>query len=145
MKAVLFLCTGNYYRSRFAEELFNHRANNAPLDWRATSRALAIERGTNNFGAMSPYAITALSKLELVAEGSNRMPRQCSSHDLESANLIVALMTSEHRPLMIERFSNWADQAEYWDIGDVDVTHPDSALSAIEANVDALIKRLAHE
>jgi hypothetical protein len=26
MKSVLFLCTGNYYRSRFAEELFNHRA-----------------------------------------------------------------------------------------------------------------------
>lgn len=23
MKKVLFLCTGNYYRSRFAQELFN--------------------------------------------------------------------------------------------------------------------------
>jgi len=24
MKTVLFLCTGNFYRSRFAEEVFNH-------------------------------------------------------------------------------------------------------------------------
>jgi len=25
-RTVLFLCTGNYYRSRFADELFNHKA-----------------------------------------------------------------------------------------------------------------------
>ena len=45
MKTVLFLCTGNYYRSRFAEELFNHQAERADLDWIAQSRGLALERG----------------------------------------------------------------------------------------------------
>jgi hypothetical protein len=39
-KIMLFLCTGNYYRSRFAELLFNHLAKQRGLDWQATSRGL---------------------------------------------------------------------------------------------------------
>ena len=39
-KTVLFLCTGNYYRSRFAEMLFNHLAAERGLQWRADSRGL---------------------------------------------------------------------------------------------------------
>ncbi len=31
MRLVLFVCTGNYYRSRFAEGLFNHHARRADL------------------------------------------------------------------------------------------------------------------
>jgi protein-tyrosine-phosphatase len=43
VKTVLFLCTGNYYRSRFAEELFNYEAERASLPWIAQSRGLALE------------------------------------------------------------------------------------------------------
>lgn len=32
---VLFLCTGNYYRSRFAEALFNYRTTTELLAWSA--------------------------------------------------------------------------------------------------------------
>jgi protein-tyrosine phosphatase len=42
-KTVLFLCTGNYYRSRFAEVLFNSVADRMGLPWRASSRGLALE------------------------------------------------------------------------------------------------------
>ncbi len=44
-KVVLFLCAGDYYRSRFAECLFNSVAGKVGLPWRATSRGLALERG----------------------------------------------------------------------------------------------------
>jgi protein-tyrosine phosphatase len=43
VKTILFLCSGNYYRSRFAEEQFNHHAELAGLDWVAQSRGLALE------------------------------------------------------------------------------------------------------
>src|SRR6266446_6429247 len=66
MRTVLFLCTGNYYRSRFAEELFNHYAPRAGLSWVARSRALAIERGVNNAGSLSPFALRALEKRGLI-------------------------------------------------------------------------------
>jgi protein-tyrosine-phosphatase len=35
-KTVLFLCTGNYYRSRFAEVLFNSVAGKMGLLWQAS-------------------------------------------------------------------------------------------------------------
>jgi protein-tyrosine-phosphatase len=41
-KTVLFLCTGNYYRSRFAEVLFNSVAGKLGLSWVASSRGLAL-------------------------------------------------------------------------------------------------------
>jgi protein-tyrosine phosphatase len=55
VKTVLFLCTGNYYRSRFAEELFNHHAERCGIGWVAHSRGLALERGTHNIGYISPF------------------------------------------------------------------------------------------
>jgi len=61
MNKILFLCTGNYYRSRFAEHLFNWLAVKQGLDWQADSRGLALERGVNNVGAISRYAAEALA------------------------------------------------------------------------------------
>jgi protein-tyrosine phosphatase len=144
MRTVLFLCTGNYYRSRVAEELFTHHAPRAGLRWVARSRALAIERGIDNVGSLSPVALRALEKRGLVAKDSQRSPQQCAVVDLESADLIVALMDSEHRPLIRERFSNWEHRIEYWQVGDVNVTRSDAALSSIETEIAALIERLVH-
>jgi Low molecular weight phosphotyrosine protein phosphatase len=49
-RTILFLCTGNSYRSRFAEVLFNSVAGKMGLPWQASSRGLALERGVNNVG-----------------------------------------------------------------------------------------------
>src|SRR5215467_12947219 len=57
---VLFLCTGNYYRSRYAEVLFNAVAGRMNLPWKASSRGLALERGVNNVGPMEVSAVEAL-------------------------------------------------------------------------------------
>jgi protein-tyrosine phosphatase len=143
MRTVLFLCTGNYYRSRFAEELFNHHAIRAGLSWMASSRALAIERGVDNVGSLSPVVLNALKKRGLVAKGAKRPPQQCAVIDLESADLIVALMDCEHRPLILERFSGWEDRVEYWQVGDVSRAQPDVALGSIETEIAALIERLS--
>ena len=84
LKTVLFLCTGNYYRSRFAEELFNYRAAHAQVNWQAQSRALAIERGINNIGPLSPLVLWGLSRCGLSAKGADRPPQKCVILDLES-------------------------------------------------------------
>ena len=119
MQTVLFLCTGNYYRSRFAEEVFNHRAARDGLSWVAQSRALAIERATNNVGALSPFTLKALEERSVVAQSEHRLPQQCSIIDLQTANHIIALNEVEHRPLILERFAHWEDRTEYWAVGDI--------------------------
>ncbi|HEY4143040.1 MAG TPA: low molecular weight phosphatase family protein [Pseudolabrys sp.] len=142
MPHVLFLCTGNYYRSRFAEELFNHHAPQLSVPWSATSRALAIERGVNNVGPLSVYTRQALEERGIAARGADRMPASCTLSDLESAKLVVALKETEHRPLLTERFRGWEDRVTYWHVDDVDIASPVTALSEIERHVDDLIVRL---
>ena len=85
MKTILFLCTGNYYRSRFAEELFNHHAERVGLDWVAQSRGLALERGAHNVGPISPFALHALKEMVITPRGADRFPRQCTVDDLAAA------------------------------------------------------------
>src|SRR5580704_14418001 len=102
-RTVLFLCTGNYYRSRFAEILFNSVAGKMGLPWQANSSGLALERGVNNVGPMAPSAIKALATLGLRStEDAARFPMQATMDDLENADFIVALQEDEHLPLLQE-------------------------------------------
>ena len=142
MKTVLFLCTGNYYRSRFAEEVFNHLAERSGLDWRAQSRGLALERGVDNVGPISTFVETALKARDIPVVGIERMPSSCAALDLEVADLVIALHEDEHRPLMIERFPIWDRSVEYWRVPDTDLLAPDIALPSIEKQVNLLVARL---
>lgn len=141
-QTVLFLCTGNYYRSRFAEELFNHKAAAHELRWQAQSRALAIERGVNNIGPLSPFALQGLQARGCSPSGGGRMPRQCTAIDLQSAYRIIALNEPEHRPLLRNRFPEWERQVQFWQVEDVEILRPDVALAAIEQNIDLLFAAL---
>jgi protein-tyrosine-phosphatase len=104
-KSVLFLCTGNYYRSRFAEILFNSVAGKMGLPWRAISRGLALERGVTNVGPMAVSAVKALEALGVRTAGAvTRLPAQVTTEDLEQTDHIIALKQAEHLPLLQERF-----------------------------------------
>ena len=50
-QTVLFLCTGNFYRSRFAEIYFIWLAGREKICWQADSRGLALD--PNNIGPIS--------------------------------------------------------------------------------------------
>src|SRR5712672_2903377 len=137
-KTVLFLCTGNYYRSRFAEILFNSVASKMGLPWRASSRGLALERGVNNVGPMAVSAVQALeAKGVRAADAVARLPAQVTTDDLERAERVVALKQAEHLPLLQERFPAWAEKVEFWQVDDVP-----EVLGLIEREVMDLAARL---
>jgi protein-tyrosine-phosphatase len=140
-KTVLFLCTGNYYRSRFAEVVFNSVAGKMGLAWKASSRGLALERGVNNVGPMEVSAVTALEALGVRADDSvTRLPVQVTSDDLERAALIVALKQAEHLPLLQERFPAWVEKVEFWHVDDTP-----EVLGLIEQEVMGLVARLRRD
>ncbi|HET6249903.1 MAG TPA: hypothetical protein VFE47_19595 [Tepidisphaeraceae bacterium] len=141
-RTILFLCTGNYYRSRFAEELFNHLALERGLNWRATSRALAIEKGKWNIGPISPHARIALQQRSIPLAEPLRDPIGCCEGDLVSAARIIAMKEAEHRPYIIERHPAWADRVEYWHVHDLDRASADAALGDIEAKVRELVESI---
>jgi len=140
---LLFLCTGNYYRSRFAEALFNRLAGDELHCWQAESRGLALGRGWANVGPISPHALRALFELGIAIDDSTRYPLQLQASDLASAAHIVALKETEHRPLLAERFPDWVGRVDYWHIDDVDQAPPSVALAELEQGVRRLIRTLA--
>jgi protein-tyrosine phosphatase len=141
-KSVLFLCTGNYYRSRFAEVLFNALALRAGLAWRAESRGLALERGLHNVGPMSLSALRRLHALDIPTEAHLRLPLPLTEADLRRADLVIAVKEAEHRPLLRERFPSWAERVRFWHIHDVDCGSVAEALAGIEREVEGLAAEL---
>lgn len=139
---MLFLCTGNYYRSRFAELLFNARARRQGLRWQAESAGLALDCARLNPGPISEVALSALRRLDVIAPGAPRAPRDAAAHQLARANRIIALSEREHRPLVLSRFANFAERVEYWDIEDVGVSAPTEALGHLERRVERLLRSL---
>ncbi len=141
-KHVLFLCTGNYYRSRFAEELFNHLAKADGVAWRAFSRGVAPKPPPVDIGPMSRFALKALKAKAIQPEGIERAPRPCTLVDFDQAHLVVALKEAEHRPMIERRFPAVASRVNYWHVDDIEFVHPSVALALIEKQVRELIATL---
>ncbi len=141
MQRLLFLCTGNYYRSRFAEIFFNWHAQSRGLTWRAESRGLALDAA--NPGPLSRHTAARLEALQIPFDAYLRMPVDLAVSDLEAAHHIVAVKTTEHRPLLSQRFPQWLDRVEFWNIDDIDCAPPDDAIPHLETQLVNLVRRLS--
>lgn len=140
MKTILFLCSGNYYRSRFAEIVFQMLAEDAEIGWNAFSRGLALSAG--NVGRISPYALTALGEYGYHIPDNLDFPQDVTEADFAAADLIIAVKETEHRPLMAQRFPDWEDEVEYWEIHDLDVSSAEESLPQLEKMVELLVEDL---
>lgn len=143
MKAkVLFLCTGNYYRSRFAELLFNHWTTQRNLPWVADSRALALELGIYNVGPISPYTLDGLQQRAIPVAAELRYPQPLAESDWHEAALVIALDHQEHQRYIAERWPAWTERVHYWEVADLHLLTATDALARIEAQVLALLEQL---
>lgn len=141
-RQVLFLCTGNYFRSRFAEALFDCRAVARAIPWTAASRGVAIELASDNIGPISHHTLRGFERWSIARPAAERFPIQLDEADLLQAHRIVALKEAEHRPIIARKFPAWTDRIEYWHIHDIDFADPDDTLAAIDQHVSALIDHL---
>ena len=139
-KHILFICTGNYYRSRFSEAVFNFLASRKNLPWRAFSRGLMIHLVD---GPLSPHTAHALS-VRGISPFFTAPDRQALTRaDLERAALVIALKRDEHEAMMRDQFPDWADRITYWDVHDLDFAGPEAALPENEQKIFALVDAAA--
>ena len=141
MKTVLFLCTGNYYRSRYAEIRFNELAERSGLNWRAESRGLCPHPHIN-IGPMSRYTLEALDRLGMEYARHLRDPLAVTESDFERAHLVIALKEAEHRAMIEQDFPHRTAQVEFWHVHDLDCSEPAATIDEIERLLAGLVGRL---
>lgn len=95
-RALLFLCTGNFYRSRVAEALFAALPHGG---WTAMSRGLAVAEGLRG---IAPEAASYLESQAVPFEP--RDPQPLLVDELIAADHVVLLNQSEHEPLLVRNF-----------------------------------------
>jgi protein-tyrosine phosphatase len=137
---VLFICTGNFYRSRFAEAVFNHHAERRRIPWTAFSRGLAIHLAE---GYLSSHTSEALHQRHIELRHTGPARTKLSEDDLLHSTYRIAMDRSEHFQMMRSQFSEWADRIDYWDVSDIPFSTSDVALPEIEFKVMQLLEKVS--
>ena len=146
MQTVLFLCTGNYFRSRFSELWFNHQiALLGRCDAiHAVSAGLNVKADSGNVGAIAKEAQAALQQRGVAVNPTQlAMPRQVSRPDVEQADVVVAVDADAHRPMVQELFPDLEAKIRFWRVKDLDeVDAFDDPITLLQQKIDQLIKAL---
>ena len=137
-KNILFLCSGNYFRSRFAELWFNHEADQRRLPWYATSAGLLMEN--DNQGNISEYTRTFAHARGWTVP--NRPPIAASKTLFDYAERVIALKEAEHRQPIELRFPEYTDKVVFWSIHDEDVMKPSDILPLLESQLIKFVDTL---
>ncbi len=139
-RQVLFVCTGNHYRSRFAELLFNQKAREAHLSWRAVSRGLRL--------VPSQHGVSAVAQRELIKRGVPQelckgAPKALTGGDLEKSDYVVLMDEAEHRAMLEKQFPMRDDRKiHYWHIGESSKMKPPIACEAMATEIEELMRTL---
>jgi protein-tyrosine phosphatase len=141
MHRLLFLCNGNYYRSRFAEIYFNWHAQQRGLPWQAESRGLALVFA--NPGFMSRHTLARLAQHGISVDAYQRLPQEVAPADFAAAQHIVAVKRTEHFPQIEARFPAYLSRVEFWEVHDLDCARPDDTIPHLEREVMSLVERLS--
>jgi protein-tyrosine phosphatase len=136
---VLFVCTGNFYRSRFAEAIFKAHASAGALT--ASSRGLDTSKPRET--GVSPLVVDELKRLRLSQDLVAGYPRQLKREDLDVADVVVLLDGREHAPLLQKQFPQVdMRKVRQWSVQDVPAMAASDAFAEITRQVDRLVAEL---
>ena len=140
---LLFLCTGNYYRSRFSEEYFIHFAEKNGLPWTAYSAGLSRNIDElRNPGPISRYTLEKLKELEITPKAAERFPVSVDQSLLDDHHHTIAVCDREHRPMVLSHFPDYVHKIEFWDVEDIEYISPTVALHQLQEYLDRCLEKM---
>tara|TARA_B100001250_G_scaffold65491_1_gene51943 strand:- start:257 stop:688 length:432 start_codon:yes stop_codon:yes gene_type:complete len=125
MKKILFVCTANIFRSRFAEEVFNSLAREEDSSLSAFSAGLKV----GEFTTRKIYypALEQLERFNIEPLRENEVSTHIDDLDLDEYDRIICMDKPEHKPMVDDNPNLKGRDIEYWNI--VDIPDQDSRVS----------------
>ncbi len=144
-KKITFVCTGNYYRSRFAEAYFNYVSDILSLGFVADSSGLAIHLAdelAEEYGEISPDSRSELEKFGIPEKYYERNRKSLTAEEIESSDYLIAMDEEEHVDMVKERFPEYKKRFSYLKIKDIFDWKPEKTLSEIQKEVEAILNKI---
>ena len=121
MYKILFICTGNFYRSKFCEAFMENEGKVLKIPIRTMSRGFEIslaDKVASIYGETSPYTIQRLDQLGIDCGKVKKRRTPVSQHDINSNDIIVIIDKAEHSPYM-ENFDFPENRTVFWEVKDI--------------------------
>jgi protein-tyrosine phosphatase len=142
MIKIYFVCMGNYYRSRLAEELAIYYASLCDLELQVDSGGLSNVEESLNPGPIAKAVLRYMEEKNITPLGAVRNPKRCEAEVVYSSDIVVCTDADEQLHLFKQAFPDYAGRIIGWRARD---QHDDPWLQTpnlIDKHVQALIKEL---
>ena len=145
---VTFVCTGNYYRSRFAESYFNYLCDILKLDYVADSYGLAIhfaDELAKEHGEVSPFSRERMNYIGIPERYFERDRKSLTKDAIENSDMVIAMDKEEHTPMIMESFPSYINQFNFFEVKDVFDWEPKQTLDETQKMVERMINDIVNE
>tara|TARA_A100001011_G_scaffold94934_1_gene99769 strand:+ start:5838 stop:6266 length:429 start_codon:yes stop_codon:yes gene_type:complete len=141
MKKVLFVCTANIHRSRFAEEVFNFFCTKHNKDYHAFSAGLRV--GDYSYRKIYFPALENLKVFNIIPKRPNDLSKHIKDVNLENYDKIICMDEDEHKPMVNSdpKLSNY--NFEYWNITDMPKVDSNVSLPICYKKVENLLNEMS--
>ena len=143
MVKLYFICMGNYYRSRLAEELAIHYALKYGVEIETESGGLSHRMpNPSNPGPIAQGTLRYLTEKGVQPRKAEHMPKRCTIEAVRAADIIICTDESEQRHLFIEEFPDHGGKLICWQARDVLFDPMLQTPEIIDRKVEDLIRSL---
>ena len=145
---VVFVCTGNYYRSRFAESYFNYLCDILKLNYEADSYGLAIHYAdelAEKHGELSPFSRERMEHIGIPDNYFERSRKSLTKDAIENSDVIIAMDEDEHTEMIMEQFPSYINQFNFFKVKDVFDWEPKQTLDETQKMVEMMINDIMNE